>query len=90
MNSPPRKDPLAPWAEDLPPDWGCSRLDHVTDVIFSNVDKHSIEGELPVSLCNYTDVYQNDRITSMIDFMLASAGSREINKFQLHRGDVLV
>lgn len=52
-------------------------------------DKHTIDGETPVRLCNYVDVYKNDRITSGIDFMEASAEGREIRKFQIQRGDVL-
>src|SRR6185503_10252290 len=47
------------------------------------------EEEEPVRLCNYVDVYNNDRITEAMDFMEASAAPREIKKFQLRRGDVL-
>lgn len=32
----------------------------------SNVDKHSHENEEPVRLCNYTNVYKNERITPSI------------------------
>ncbi len=80
---------LAPWTEDLPPDWQVTRLDNVANVFFSNVDKHTKEGEVPVRLCNYVDVYKNERITSGLDFMEASAELREIKKFQIQRGDVL-
>ena len=41
-------------------------------------------------LCNYTDVYYNDRITSDIDFMNGSATNAEIEKFQLKRGQVII
>ncbi len=80
---------LAPWTANVPSDWIVTRLDAVADVFFSNVDKHTIEGEEPVRLCNYVDVYKNDRITTVIDFMEASADTREIEKFQIRRGDVL-
>ncbi|MCD4782360.1 MAG: restriction endonuclease subunit S [Candidatus Eremiobacteraeota bacterium] len=80
---------LAPWTEALPPDWQVTRLDAVADVLFSNVDKHTIEGELPVRLCNYVDVYKNERITGGLDFMEASAEPREIKKFQIQPGDLL-
>jgi len=89
MNAATEVNPLAPWACQLPPDWACCRLDAVADVLFSNVDKHTLDGETPVRLCNYVDVYKNDRITSAIDFMEASAEPREIAKFQIRRGDVL-
>jgi type I restriction enzyme, S subunit len=81
---------LAPWTEALPTGWGVSRIDDVADVSFSNVDKHTVEEEKPVRLCNYVDVYKNERITSTIDFMEASAQEHEIEKFQIRRGDVLV
>jgi type I restriction enzyme S subunit len=80
---------LAPWIEAVPLDWQVCRLDSVADIMFSNVDKHTIEGEIPVRLCNYVDVYKNERITSVIDFMEASAEQREIEKFQIRQGDVL-
>lgn len=81
---------LAPWAYMLPADWSICRVDSVADVIFSNVDKHTIDEEHPARLCNYVDVYKNDRINKTIDFMEASADRREIREFQIQRGDVLV
>ena len=46
------KSTLAPWAETLPDGWTVSRLDAVADVLFSNVDKHTVEGETAVRLCD--------------------------------------
>ena len=90
MRSPEKlSNPLAPWAATLPVGWAVCRLDAVADVLFSNVDKHTVEGEMPVRLCNYVDVYKNEYITSAIDFMEASAEAREIEKFQVRKGDVL-
>lgn len=89
MNRVEEKSALAPWTELVPRDWQICRLDSVADVLFSNVDKHTIEGETPVLLCNYVDVYKNERITGVLDFMEASAEPREIEKFQIRRGDVL-
>jgi len=83
------KAPLAPWADSLPTGWDVCRLDAVADVFFSNVDKHTVDGEIPVRLCNYVDVYKNERITGALDFMEASAEPREIEKFQIRIGDVL-
>ena len=57
---------------------------------FSNVDKHSLAGEKPVLLCNYTDVYKNDFIDSSIDFMAATATDGEIARFSLKSGDVMI
>lgn len=80
---------LAPWTRALPSDWACARIDAVADVLFSNVDKHAHEGEDAIRLCNYVDVYKNEYVTARIDFMEATADPREIEKFQLHKGDVL-
>lgn len=81
---------LCPWKDRLPDGWNMVRLDLVADVLFSNVDKHSLEGEIPVRLCNYVDVYGNDRITSALEFMEATAEPKEISKFQIQPGDVLM
>ena len=35
------------------------KLGDVAEVLISNVDKKSKEGESEVSLCNFTDVYYN-------------------------------
>lgn len=89
MTNPKETEQLAPWIDAVPVGWKVRRLDAAADVLFSNVDKHTIEGERAVRLCNYVDVYQNDRITSDIDFMEATAEEREIRKFQIRCGDVL-
>ena len=89
MNSRHANNSLAPWTSLMPSDWLVARLGNVTDIRFSNVDKHTLDGELPIRLCNYVDVYSNKRITRAIEFMEASAAGREIKKFQLEVGDVL-
>jgi len=78
------------WVGDIPEHWKIHRLKHVASVQFSSVDKHTLEGEEPVRLCNYVDVYYNDFIAAGIEFMSASATQSEIARFQLCRGDVLV
>lgn len=78
------------WVVDIPEHWEIHRLKHVASVQFSSVDKHTLEGEEPVRLCNYVDVYYNDFITADIEFMSASATQSEVARFQLCRGDVLV
>ncbi len=89
MTTAEENEQLAPWTDAVPTGWIVTRLDAAADVLFSNVDKHTIDGEIPIRLCNYVDVYRNDRITGSIDFMEASAEEHEIRKFQIRRGDVL-
>ncbi len=48
------------------------------------------DDEEPVRLCNYTDVYYNDRITTDLHFMDGSATESEVERFQLKRGQVII
>ncbi len=45
---------------------------------------------MPVRLCNYVDVYRNDRIRSDMAFMSATATPTEIARFGLRVGDVII
>ena len=61
--------------------WEVKRLKSLASVQLSNVDKKSEEGQVPVSLCNYVDVYYHHRITSELDFMKATATPEQIRRF---------
>ena len=78
------------WLGDVPTHWEIRRLRTVAEMRVSNVDKHSREDEFPVRLCNYVDVYKNDRITEAMPFMNATASWDEIERFRLEPGDVLI
>ena len=78
------------WLGDVPEHWQTRRLRTVADMRVSNVDKHTNEDESPVRLCNYVDVYKNERITEDIPFMHASASPDEIERFRLIRNDVII
>ncbi len=84
------KDSGVDWFGKIPKHWGIKKIKFNTSVQFSNVNKKSEEGEIPVRLCNYVDVYYNDIITPKLDFMEATASQEEIKKFKLRFGDVLV
>jgi type I restriction enzyme, S subunit len=66
------------------------RLKHVARIAVSNVDKKSIDGEAPVRLCNYTDVYYNERVTERLEFMNATASPDQLRDLRLRPGDVLI
>jgi len=66
------------------------RLKMLADVRVSNVDKKSADGEPEVRLCNYTDVYYQDRITGNLEFMSATAPPHQIRAFALRPDDVLI
>ena len=80
----------SPWLGDVPEHWEVRRLRTVAEMRVSNVDKHTYEDEFPVRLCNYVDVYKNDRITPAMPFMTATASRDEIERFRLERDDVLI
>ena len=84
------KDSGVEWLGEIPAHWSIRRLRTVAKIRFSNVDKHSKDDEIAVRLCNYSDVYHNDRIQSDMSFMSATATAEEIERFRLVSGDVLI
>ncbi len=78
------------WLGQIPEHWEVASIKHIADVRFSGVDKHSHDDETPVRLCNYTDVYKNDRITDDMDLMRATATAAEIARLTLRGGDVIL
>jgi type I restriction enzyme S subunit len=88
--SAPMKDSGVEWIGEVPAHWGFKRLKDAADLRYSNVDKLSQEGEAPVVLCNYVDVYKNDFIDASLPFMAATANATEIKRFSLRKHDVLV
>ena len=75
---------------EVPSHWQVYRLRNLCKLLISNVDKNSADHEIPVRLCNYVDVYKNDRITSRLDFMKATAAADEIERFRPKIGDVII
>ncbi|WP_281268357.1 restriction endonuclease subunit S [Arenicella xantha] len=74
----------------LPVSWKSVPLKSVATYEVSNVDKHAHDDELAVRLCNYTDVYKNERITLDMELMWATATENEISKFHLEEEDVVI
>ena len=66
------------------------KLGDIATVEISGVDKKIKDGEKEIRLCNFVDVYYNWAITTAQhdSFMLATARSNEISKFQLKKGQV--
>ena len=84
------KDSGVPWLGNVPEHWEVQKVKHVSKLLVSNVDKISLQNEMPIRLCNYTDVYKNEVISDKINFMVASATKDEINRFKLKIGDVVI
>ncbi len=66
------------------------QLRYVADVRTSSVDKLTVDGEIPVRLCNYVDVYRNDSVRPGPGLMTASATTDEVNRFRLAVGDTVL
>lgn len=84
------RDSGVEWIGEVPEEWEIKRLKYIANVQLSNVDKKSVDGELPVLLCNYVDVYYNDTISDDLDFMQATAKCDQIKRFKLRKNDVLI
>ena len=84
------RDSGVPWLAEVPAHWEVRRLRTIAEMRVSNVDKHSRDGERPIHLCNYVDVYKADRIRAGMPLMSATATSAEIKRFRLRPGDVLI
>ena len=84
------RDSGVEWLGEIPANWDVKRLKTTASVQLSNVDKHSEEGQVPVKLCNYVDVYYNDLITAELKFMKATATPEQVRRFPLRVGDVLI
>lgn len=63
-------------------------LKDIARIDISGVDKKVKENEIPVKLCNFTDVYYNWAITDRMynKFMDATANSNEIERYKLKKG----
>ena len=81
---------LIAWADQLPDNWEVKPLRSVADYVVSNVDKVPDDDEIPIRLCNYTDVYNNEFITLTLDFMQATASEAEISRFGVAVDDVII
>ena len=84
-----RKDVHRLAENSVPEGWKRVRLGDVAEIAFSGVDKKTVYGEIPVELCNYTDVFYSRRIHAGMVFMAATATPVERRRLTLRAGDVL-
>lgn len=73
----------------IPAAWQIMPFGDVADISFSNVDKKTRESEIPIKLCNYTDVFYNRSVHSGLSFSSATATSKEYQRWELKKDDVL-
>jgi len=70
-------------------EWKRIMLGDIGEIKTSSVDKVFLEEERIVNLVNYMDVYKNRFITPEFECKKTSANEREINTFNLRKGDIL-
>ncbi|WP_281994774.1 restriction endonuclease subunit S [Ruegeria faecimaris] len=75
---------------DIPKGWSAKKLKFSAKTMPSNVDKKTKNGEVPVQLCNYTDVYYGETVSHSPNFMKASATLEQVEKFTLLAGDTII
>ncbi|MGC1853436.1 MAG: hypothetical protein WA687_13475 [Solirubrobacterales bacterium] len=84
------KDSGVEWLGEVPEGWEVRRQSSLMDLWISTVDKHQVDSERPIRLCNYVDVYRNDRIRSGMYFPRGTALDEEVKRFRLRTEDVLI
>ena len=70
--------------------WDTVTLGDIAEIAASGVDKHIIDSEVAVRLCNYIDVYRHRRLRNGMEFARGSATSVEVARFRLRRGDLVI
>src|SRR5665213_2007457 len=78
------------WLPTVPKKWSVKPLRAIASLNISSVDKIPADDEFPVRLANYTDVYKHEFISSDMELMQATATANEIERFRLHRDDVII
>lgn len=78
------------WLGEIPGHWVAQPAIAICKIITSTVDKKSYDGEVPVRLCNYTDVYYNDVVSDDPEYMKATATPAQIRLFTPKAGDVAI
>jgi type I restriction enzyme S subunit len=84
------KDSGVEWLGKIPAGWVVKKLWTIASIRLSNVDKKSVEDQVPVRLCNYVDVYYHERVGPDLEFMAATATPEQVQRFSLRAGDVLI
>ena len=84
------KDSGVEWIGEIPKNWIVKKLKNICDLSISSVDKHIIENERKVFVCNYTDVYYNEFITKELELRVGSCSEVEYSNFLLSKDDVII
>ncbi len=81
---------IAEFIDPVQLEFGEVPLKSIAHLRVSNVDKKSVDGEVEVMLCNYTDVYYHRRIDSSLHFMRATADAGQIARLAILPDDLLI
>lgn len=85
------KDSGIEWIGEIPEHWDIVRLGKIGKFSSSGIDKKIIEGQQPVKIINYTDVYGNKRfiLDDSIEYMVVSETASKILEHTVQKGDLI-
>jgi type I restriction enzyme S subunit len=70
--------------------WAKYKLNQLSKIFVSNVDKKINPNEIPVNLCNYMNVYSSRYIDSKQNYSIGSVSNQELIRFTLKNNDVII
>lgn len=76
--------------KEIPSHWDLKRAKYVSSFSLSSVDRNISDEEIPIRVCHYPDVYNNEFITSEMSFEEGSCSEAQLSSFKILRGDILI
>ena len=74
----------------IPSHWDLKRVKYISRLSLSSVDRKIDEEEIPVNICHYPEVYNNELINSGTSFEEGSCSESQLASFKIMKGDILI
>ena len=84
------KDSGVEWIGEIPEHWESRKLKFTTKFENSTIDRHVYDDEIPVSICHYPQVYNNETISLKTELPKGTCNQKEFENFRLKKDDVLI
>ena len=84
------KDSGVEWIGEIPEHWEARKLKFTTKFENSTIDRHVYDDEIPVSICHYPQVYNNETISLKTELPKGTCNQKEFENFRLKKDDVLI
>lgn len=75
---------------DLPNSWSKKRLKHLFNYSLSSVDRQVHDDALKVSVCHYSNAYNNEKVSIDTALPEGTCTTGEFEKYKILKGDILV